>query len=1246
MAASSRSPSAADRNLLFGILALQMDFINRDQLVAAMNAWVLDKAKPLGQILLEQKSLAAGDRALLEPLVDRHVAQHGGPEKSLAALGQTSSLEQSLAGVKDNDVEASLARLQPTAASLSSGTLDWRSARPGYSGPRFRVLRPHARGGLGEVFVAEDQELHREVALKEIQNQHADEPVSRTRFLMEAEITGGLEHPGIVPVYGLGSYADGRPYYAMRFIRGDSLKEAIAQFHANPSGTHDSLALRQLLRRFTDVCNAMSYAHSRGVLHRDLKPGNIMLGKYGETLVVDWGLAKSIAAGFEPQASEPGSGAAGVNIDSETPLKLASGSNVDATQMGSAIGTPGYMSPEQAAGRLDELSPASDVYSLGATLYMLLVGKSAFSGDDKGAILRQVQKGEFPAPRQVNGHVPPPLEAICLKAMALAPADRYPNPHALADDIEHWLADEPVSAHRDPLLARLGRWARGHRTMVAGLSAAALVAFVSLTAATILLSAANRREADARKLAQDRGDEAEHQSAKARANFQLARDAVEEYCTKVSNDPRLKEKDLEALRKELLESAIRFHQKFVDQHREDPNLRADLGRAYLDLSDLTGQSDYAQAVQLSRQATTIFAELIFQDPAEGSYYLDLSQALTNLGGIMDTHGQTKEARAAWEDALRTLESVRQQQGSSQRFRRLYMRACSRLAYMLYDKLGSEAEAIATFRKAIALVEDGQAPATELPDVFSTSELYTSLGQILGKSGKAPQEGLFWCEKGVQLLQPRLTRTYRPAALLHYLSSAYFSTAEALRYLSRYDSAVQYYRKAAELSEELVAAHPGVVNYQFELGACYNNLHGTQLLLGQGPQAMESLKKSVEVKERLAVRYPDVPDYQANLVRGLSNLAMQMIDLKQARSTQHRAEVFARELTRNHPSVTQYQTALATSIQAGAEVHLKANEWPEAIAACDEAIAVFEKLVQTSDVALNRRELANAYLQKSIMELRAGKPELAAEAGRKATALNPNDPTLFYGYGMALLDAGRLEDATLALGKAVALNPNFAMAHSNLGNALLRQGRFVEARAAFQRGHEIGSKQPGWNFPTAQLVKNADKMIQLDGRLTAILAGETQPNNAVEQLELALICQQFKRLNAAAARFYAGAFAIDPKLADDMKQQRRYNAACAAALAGCGKGKDVDKLNDPEKAKLRSQAIEWLKADLAHWTKLAGSANARERVVVTQTLTHWQQDADLAGVRGEDVAKWPDGEQAAWRKLWQDVEMVLVRARGG
>jgi tRNA A-37 threonylcarbamoyl transferase component Bud32 len=372
--------AAADRNLLFGVLALQMDFVSRDRLVAAMHAWGLDKAKPLGQILLEQGALAEADRAALEALVDRHLGRHGGdPHQSLAAVSPLGLTHLDLEQIADPDLHASLARVAAgrpvradpdatrsfaasqgaqacsgeSAEADSEATRLFAAGTPTSVGQRFRVLRPHARGGLGEVFVARDEELHREVALKEIQERYADDPASRARFVLEAEITGALEHPGIVPVYGLGTRADGRPYYAMRLVKGDSLKQAIERFHkADGTGRgagERGLALRRLLGRFVDVCNAVAYAHSRGVLHRDLKPGNVMLGPYGETLVLDWGLAKAVG---RPEGAD---GAA------EGTLRPPSAGDPAPTQAGTALGTPPFMAPEQAAGRLDRLGPASDV---------------------------------------------------------------------------------------------------------------------------------------------------------------------------------------------------------------------------------------------------------------------------------------------------------------------------------------------------------------------------------------------------------------------------------------------------------------------------------------------------------------------------------------------------------------------------------------------------------------------------------------------------------------------------------------------------------------------------------------------------------------------------------------------------------------------------------------------------------------------------------------------------------------------
>ncbi|MBN1855084.1 MAG: serine/threonine protein kinase [Pirellulales bacterium] len=346
---------------------------------------------------------------------------------------------------------------------------------------RFEIVRPHARGGLGEVFVAKDCELGRDVALKKIQERYAEDPHSRDRFAREAEITGRLEHPGIVPVYGFGRYADGRPYYAMRFVEGQSFREAIKEYHAEQSGerapSQRAFELRKLLGRFVDVCQTIHYAHSRGVVHRDLKPENILLGKYGETLVIDWGLAK--AAGRPEHVRQ-------VHPD-ETTLLPHMTQDDHATIQGYALGTPEFMSPEQASGWLDKIGPPSDIYNLGATLYCLLTGRPPLTGKNTDEIINKARRAEYRAIQEVNPSVPRPLEAICIKAMARDSEDRYASAQALADDIEHYLADEPVTAYQERWTERLGRWGRQHRTFVrAAAVALAVVAGASVVASVLI----------------------------------------------------------------------------------------------------------------------------------------------------------------------------------------------------------------------------------------------------------------------------------------------------------------------------------------------------------------------------------------------------------------------------------------------------------------------------------------------------------------------------------------------------------------------------------------------------------------------------------------------------------------------------------------------------------------------------------------------------------------------------------------
>ncbi len=337
------------------------------------------------------------------------------------------------------------------------------------------AFRRHAEGGLGVVYAAEDRQLKRNLAVKFIHDRVVHDPASRTRFLLEAEVTSRLEHPGVVPVYGLGQTKDGCPFYAMRFIEGETLDAAIQRYYALTRTDADrsdrERQFHELLRRLVAVCQTIAYAHNRGIIHRDIKPENIMLGRYGQTIVVDWGLALPV-------------GRQGVFKDSEErTLMPSSGSDSNCI----AAGTPVFMSPEQASGSLD-LSPASDIYSLGVVLYKILTGQLPFGGKD---CLDRVRCGNFARPTQVNRRASGALEAICLKAMSRMPQDRYPTAMELARDIENYLADLPVSVYREPAARKLARWARRHRAWAQTLCAGLLL----LTVAGILGAAWLGRQA-------------------------------------------------------------------------------------------------------------------------------------------------------------------------------------------------------------------------------------------------------------------------------------------------------------------------------------------------------------------------------------------------------------------------------------------------------------------------------------------------------------------------------------------------------------------------------------------------------------------------------------------------------------------------------------------------------------------------------------------------------------------------------
>jgi len=378
---------------------------------------------------------------------------------------------------------------------------------------RYRIDTELGRGGFGTVWAARDPQLGRVVALKQLHAHIALRDDTKRRFVEEARVAARLEHPGVVPVYELGDAA-GVPYFAMKLVKGQTLADAIVKVHgvdgARAAEGKDPLGEARLIEAFLTIARTMAFAHAKGVIHRDLKPQNVVLGDYGETVILDWGLAKSLdereaklRAIAEGRASESDSGM---------------------TQAGAILGTPAYMAPEQARGEIDRLDRRSDVFALGAMLYEVLTGRLPFqraSAIDMMADIASSHPVEE-RPRALVRRVPRALEAICLKALEKDPARRYPDAGALADDLTRHLAGAPVSAHRETVLERTARWARHHRGAVVAIVAVLAVVAVSSIAAALLVEGERAQAREAEGVARA----AESVADRERAAAEAARDAA------------------------------------------------------------------------------------------------------------------------------------------------------------------------------------------------------------------------------------------------------------------------------------------------------------------------------------------------------------------------------------------------------------------------------------------------------------------------------------------------------------------------------------------------------------------------------------------------------------------------------------------------------------------------------------------------------------------------------------------------
>lgn len=1031
-----------DRNVLFGVLAWQAGLVERGVLLEAMYDCTIGKCRDLPAALTARGLLSDGDVHWLEDAIKRHVHGHADDaKKTLASLHEVDSLKKDLEGAASTDQMATLAAssdIDPRARTIAAQkTVDQQSelefelgpkgSKPSESasvesGPernsRFRVVRSHARGGLGEVFVAVDTELRRDVALKQILPKQATNDTSRARFLLEAEITGNLEHPGVVPVYALGSQADGCPYYAMRFIRGESLEDAIQSLHGAAhwdAGGEKILELRDLLGRFVAVCNTMEYAHSRGIIHRDIKPENIMLGRYGETLVVDWGLAR-------PYRNIDSA------LDSEQDLAdLAGEPQVSQTAarptvMGSVVGTPQFMSPEQAAGRLDLMGPTSDVYSLGATLYSLLTDQPPFTSPDIRRVLQDVQQGNFLSPRQVRRDVPAPLEAICLKAMQLTPEDRYASARALAADVERWLADEPVTAYGETMLERAQRWMRRHKTWTQA-AAVAIVAVACVAATAYVREASLRADLQtaleheeaaraeavvARKSAEAHSQRAEQQSALALATLKT-----------VLFDIQVRLKNLPAthsVRLNMLDKVVDGLQQVTRSLETAPEADISLVRAHLDIGDIywnTGTSDGAGATQLAEEQyrrAMEMAEKLRSDPVRRDQAdADLAAAYQRLGDVGMQRGQWSAGVEWLKKSLGLREDIAARKPSDLRARADLAASVQRLGliHQLQDEIPEAERLFSRFLELSRSLRNADPQSVEYLRNLSVAQ--ERMGDVALRKGDVKQA--------------------EPA-----------------------------FRECLELRRRLVEDDPENAAAQRDLSVTLDRLAELARLRGEAESADKLLQESLDVRKKLYEA--DAANMQA--LRDLSVSYAALGDAALARNQDREAAEYFRfylemveRLAQSDPGNAQYQRDLAAAHERISQVSIRRGDWKSALASGRQRTAILVELVEAEPANADYlRELSTGYRELSEIEMQIG--ELGAvrttsdeylKLARKRAAGNPGDATLARVVADACFRAGtaamelddfaaakKLIDEAVKSGNAVALAaPRDATAWGNLVN---------------------------------------------------------------------------------------------------------------------------------------------------------------------------------------------------------------------
>jgi tetratricopeptide (TPR) repeat protein len=899
---------------------------------------------------------------------------------------------------------------------------------------RFEIRTELGRGAFGVVFLAYDPQLGREIALKVPRPEALLTPELRARFVREAHAAAGLDHPNVVAVYEAGEVGP-ICYIASAYCPGLTLAAWLKE-------RTDPVPVETAVELVATLAEAVEHAHRRGVVHRDLKPGNILLQMQNAECrmqnekpnsnsafcilhsalpkITDFGLAKLTAA--DPDATATG--------DTET---------------GAVLGTPQYMAPEQATGKSREVGPAADIYALGVILYELLTGRPPFRGETPLDTLEQVRTQEPVPLRRLRPKLPRDVETVCLKCLQKDPAKRYVGASALAEDLRSVLAGRPVKARPVGHLERGLKWVRRRP------AAAALLAITAAAAVTLLavVLAYNARLSRANEDLTDALARADEQRRQANVNFRLAREGIDDYATKVSQDERLRAHDLEPLRRGLLQAAVTFYRKFVSHRPGEPAVRAEQGKAYARLGWLTSDLGSApQAIACYRQARDIFTQLVRDYPGTPEYRIDLGLVLHELGR---EYAKTRKNNLA-ETALRQARATRAQlvhDDPTNPDRQADLAATASGLGVLYEETGRSKEAETAHREAVRVLAQLARNHPRRSDyLIRLAKGYYNQGIFYENTNRLPQAEIAYRE--AKAIRGRLSRAFRTdPEQLAFFSRVQNNLGLVYQETNRPDLARVAFREGLALVNGLVRDHPSVPAYQDFLASVHHNLGQVYDATGQPDRAEAAWKRARDLRAKLVRDYPASPDYRVGLGRSQHNLGdfyCMTGRPEQARVALDEARKIRERLVRENPGVPDFAIQLANT-QGTLGLLLTNNGKPR------EALDWFARSVRRLRAVL-RTEPRHAFARRTLAIVYARRAGTLNQLGSFAKALADWDQAL-------ALDDGpdhwrlRLDRAvTLArlgqVAKAVAEADAAAGQSSLPGETLYTLARVYGAAAAVAR----------------------------------------------------------------------------------------------------------------------------------------------------------------------------------------------------